>query len=151
MRKEFRVGWKSSHAAMQFAHRLDSLRSLSMVKKVADAFFLSEKGMSVVKARRLDEARSHEEAEALSHTDIDDKLRLIGEFFEFLSVKRASVNEARPPKAPKLREDRQLDCLWARVVNFGGKIQYAFDVQISGSIADAVSALTVFTRKVFRD
>jgi hypothetical protein len=141
VRREFNVGWNTSHARMQFKHRLDFSRSLGLVKKVADGYFLSEKGMAVVRQRRLDQAKSDDEAQALSHNDIEDKLRLIGEFFEFISIKRASVNDARPPHSPKLKEERHLDCLWARVINFGGKIQYAFEVQIGGSIADAIERL----------
>ena len=86
-------------------------------------------------------AKGKSEAEAISQGDIEDKLKLIGDFFEFMSIKRATVNEARPESAPKLTENRQLDCLWARVVHFGGKVQYAFEVQVGGNISDAIERL----------
>lgn len=133
--------WKKSHAKMQFRHRLDWLRSLSIVNKLADSFYLSKSGMEDSTLRRLKAARGKNEAEAISHGDIEDKLKLIGDFFEFMSIKRATVNEARPGTAPKLTENRQLDCLWARVVHFGGKVQYAFEVQVGGNISDAIERL----------
>jgi hypothetical protein len=77
----------------------------------------------------------------MSHNEIENKLKAIGEFFEFISVKRAPVNDARPAHAPRLAENRQLDCLWARVINFGGKVQYAFEVQLGGNISDAIERL----------
>jgi hypothetical protein len=58
-----------------------------------------------------------------------------------MSVKRASVNDARPARTAKLAEDRQLDCLWARVIHFGGKVQYAFEVQLGGNMSDAIERL----------
>jgi len=133
--------WKKSHAKMQFRHRLDWLRSLSIVNKLADSFYLSKTGMEDRTQRRLKTAKGQTEAESISHGDIEDKLKLIGDFFEFLSIKRATVNEARPAKATKLSENRQLDCLWARVVHFGGKVQYAFEVQVGGNISDAIERL----------
>jgi len=133
--------WKTSHAKMQFRHRLDWLRSLSIVNKLADSFYLSKAGMEGRTQRRLKAAKGQTEAELISHGDIEDKLKLIGDFFEFLSIKRATVNEARPAKATKLSESRQLDCLWARVVHFSGKVQYAFEVQVGGNISDAIERL----------
>jgi len=133
--------WKISHAKMQFRHRLDWLRSLSIVNKLADSFYLSKTGMEDRAQRRLRNAKGQAEAEQISHGDIEDKLKLIGDFFQFMSIKRAAVNEARPANAPKLTENRQLDCLWARVVHFGGKVQYAFEVQVGGNISDAIERL----------
>lgn len=133
--------WKVSHAKMQFRHRLDWLRSLSIVNKLADSLYLSKAGMEDRTQRRLRTAKGQAEAEEISHGDMEDKLKLIGDFFQFMSVKRATVNEARPDSAPKLVENRQLDCLWARVVHFGGKVQYAFEVQVGGNISDAIERL----------
>ena len=135
------ANWKVSHAKRQFTHRLDWLRSLSVVKKLADSFYLSRTGMEERTQRRLEAAKGKEDAESISHGDIEDKLKLIGDFFQFMSIKRATVNEARPVKAPKLSENRQLDCLWARFVHFGGKVQYAFEVQVGGNISDAIERL----------
>jgi hypothetical protein len=133
--------WSTNHAKMQFRHRLDWLRSLGIVSKLADGYYLSKTGMEQSVKTRMSAATQKEEAESISHNDLEDKLKAIGEFFEFLSVKRATVNEARPSQVPKLTENRQLDCLWARVIHFGGKVQYAFEVQVGGSISDAIERL----------
>ncbi len=54
---------------------------------------------------------------------------------------RASVNDARPAHTARLSEDRQLDCLWARVIHFYGKVQYAFEVQVGGNTSNAIERL----------
>jgi hypothetical protein len=133
--------WNRRHSEMQFRHRLDWLRSLEIIARVADGYYLSTAGMGVTTEAKIRAARSPADGEAISHNDIEDKLRMIGEFFEFMSIKRATVNEARPARTTKLSERRQLDCLWARVIHFGGKVQYAFEVQIGGNIADAIERL----------
>jgi len=133
--------WNPSHSKMQFRHRLDWLRSLDIINKVADGYYLSTSGMGATAQAKVRAARSPADGEVISHNDIENKLRVIGEFFEFMSIKRASVNDARPVRTAKLSEDRQLDCLWARVIHFGGKVQYAFEVQIGGNISDAIERL----------
>jgi hypothetical protein len=135
------VRWSSSHSHMQFKHRVDWLRSLDIISKVSDDYFLSPSGMEATTRVKMGAARSAADREAISHNDIENKLRLIGEFFEFMSIKRASVNDARPARTAKLCEDRQLDCLWARVIHFGGKVQYAFEVQLQGNVSDAIERL----------
>ncbi len=141
IRETWNVTWNSNHARMQFKHRLEWLRALGMVNKVADTYYLSKLGMREATQRRVMEMPDAKAVEDVSHNDIENKLKAIGEFFEFTSIKRAPVNDARPTGAPQLSENRQLDCLWARVINFGGKVQYAFEVQLGGSIADAIERL----------
>lgn len=141
IRKATGVNWKASHARMQFTHRIDWLRSLSIVRKIADSFYLSTTAMDDLVRTKSERASSEVEKASISHNDIEDKLRAIGEFFEFMSIKRAPVNDARPTSVPRLVENRQLDCLWARVIHFGGKVQYAFEVQLGGNIADAIERL----------
>lgn len=133
--------WKPAHARMQFKHRLDWLRSLDIVNKVADGYYLSVGGMEATAEAKRRAARSANERDAISHNDIEDKLKSIGQFFEFMAIKRASVNDARPARVAKLKENRQLDCLWARIIHFGGKVQYAFEVQLSGNVSDAIERL----------
>jgi hypothetical protein len=141
VRQKWSVRWNDRHASIQFKHRLDWLRSLGMINKVADGYYLAKAGIREVTRRRVQAATGEGAAEKVSHSDIEDKLTAIGEFFEFVSIKRAMVNEARPTNTPRLSENRQLDCLWARVIQFGGKVQYAFEVQLSGSISDAIERL----------
>jgi hypothetical protein len=133
--------WNRDHAKMQFKHRVDWLRSLEIISRVADGYYLSTRGMEeTAQAKRL-AAASPDQRDAISHNDIENKLKSIGEFFEFMSIKRASVNDARPSSTTKLSENRQLDCLWARVIHFGGKVQYAFEVQVGGNMSDAIERL----------
>ena len=150
IRKRWNPLWSTKHARMQYKHRLDWLRSLEIVKKVADSYYLSKSGMKAVVRDQTRTARSADEREVISHNDFEDKLVSIGEFFDFMSIKRASVNDARPTQASKLRENRQLDCLWARLIPFGGKVQYAFEIQLGGNISDAIERLemvAIFVQK----
>lgn len=133
--------WTPRHARMQFKHRIDWLRSLDIINRVADTYYLSAHGMEATTQAKTRAARSSEKRDAISHNDIEDKLKSIGEFFEFMAIKRASVNDARPVRVPKLSENRQLDCLWARIIHFGGRVQYAFEVQLSGNVSDAIERL----------
>jgi len=141
MKQLHQVNWKTSHAKMQFRHRLEFLRSVGLMRKLADGYYLSKIGMDLIQDVKRGNAQSAKEKEKISHNEIENKLRMIGDFFEFTSLKRASVNDARPSRLPALKEDRQLDCLWARAVSFGGEIQYAFEVQVGGSISDAIERL----------
>ncbi len=150
IRKNSDMRWNAGHTRMQFKHRIEWLRSLGLVNKVADTYYLSKLGLKELTQRKVAEAGSGDAAKAASHNDIEDKLQAIGEFFEFMSIKRASVNEARPPVAPRLSENRQLDCLWARVIHFGGKVQYAFEVQLGGNISDAIERLEMVASFVQR-
>lgn len=122
IRANFKVEWNSNHAKMQFKHRLEWLRALGIVNKGADAYYLAKAGIREATRRRVLATPDAEAARDVSHNDVEDKLQAIGEFFEFMSIKRASVNEARPTNTPRLVENRQLDCLWARVIHFGGKV-----------------------------
>jgi hypothetical protein len=141
MRKTYRVKWNANHARMQFKHRIEWLRAIGFVNNVADEYYLSKMGIQEATRRRVRELPDARAIDEVSHSEIENKLKAIGEFFEFISVKRASVNDARPAGALRLAENRQLVCLWARVINFGGKVQYAFEVQLGGNISDAIERL----------
>lgn len=68
-------------------------------------------------------------------------MKFIGEFFQFEVRKNPSINDVLPSSALRLKEKRQLDCLWVRTVHFAGKIQYPLEIQIAGSIADTIERL----------
>lgn len=141
IRRTIQKRWTRNHARMQFKHRVDWLRSLDIVNRVADGYYLSVGGMEETAQAKMRAAGSIHERDAISHNDIEDKLKSIGQFFEFMAIKRASVNDARPARVARLSENRQLDCLWARIIHFGGKVQYAFEVQLSGNVSDAIERL----------
>lgn len=132
--------WSSQHMRSQLRFRLDWLRSMDVVDFIAGRFMLSKKGIRDVSRSKVAHATSTDDERRISHNDIENKLTTIGAFFQFEVKKRASVNEILPP-SNRLREDRQLDSLWVRFVHFAGKLQYPFEVQLSGSIADAIERL----------
>ena len=76
-------------------------------------------------------------------------MRLIGEFFEFETTARASINDVLPSYALKLAEgDRQLDCLWVRYSPFGGKIKFPIEIHLGGNLADTIDRLETVSEYV---
>jgi hypothetical protein len=136
--------WSAQHLRSQLRFRLDWLRSLQRIDFVAGRYYLSRTGLHGLAARTRRSAKQAgprgRSAATQSHNDIENKLTTIGAFFQFDVKKRASVNDILPA-ANRLREDRQVDSLWVRFVHFGGRVQYPFEVQLSGSIADAIERL----------
>lgn len=135
------VSWSRQHALSQFNHRLNWLRSLGFVTSVGEEYLLSQKGLKVYTEFLQQKVTSFEEARQISHSDLEEKMRFIGEFFQFEVRKRPSVNDIFPPGAYRLKEERQLDCLWVRTIHFAGKLQYPIEIQIAGSIADTIERL----------
>lgn len=135
--------WKERYFANQFRHRLDWLRSMNFVENVADEFLLSRQGLKTLTLFMAPEELPESEKLALSHNELEQKIKAVGEFFQFEAIKRPSVNKVLPNRALKLKEDRQLDCLWVRVVHFGGKVQYPIEIQLGGNIADTIERLEI--------
>lgn len=133
--------WSQQHAHSQFNHRLNWLRSMGFVTTVGGEYLLSREGLKAYTRLLRQTITSLREAQRLSHNDIEEKMRFIGEFFQFEVRKRPSVNEILPSSASKLKEKRQLDCLWVRTIHFAGKLQYPIEIQIAGSIADTIERL----------
>lgn len=140
--------WKSSTVSDQFNHRISWLRALGFVDFVGGSFLLSEEGLRFLTALRAQTAKTASERLEVSHQDLEEKMKVVGEFFQFDARKRASVNFLLPKDAHKLKEDRQLDCLWVRYVHFGGRVQYPIEIQISGSIADTIERLETVSQFV---
>lgn len=137
----FVKSWKKGYANSQFLHRLNWLRSLGYIDSVSREYFLTEMGSKIIKELKQQEATTKDQKQEISHNDIEDKVKLIGEFFEFKAKKRESINAVLPTHIKLKEGDRQFDCLWVRYVHFGGKIQYPIEIQIGGNIADAISRL----------
>ncbi len=135
------TSWSRQHALSQFNHRLNWLRSLGFVVSVGGEYLLSEKGLKVYVGLLRRKVTSSEEERRISHSDLEEKMRFIGEFFQFEVRKRPSVNDIFPPGAYRMKEERQLDCLWVRTIHFAGKLQYPIEIQIAGSIADTIERL----------
>lgn len=139
--------WSKQHLSSQLRFRLDWLRSLDLVDFITGQYYISRKGSQI---RRIDlesTAATRTEREEIAHNDIEDKLSLIGAFFQFEVKKRAKLNDILP-RSSQLKENRQVDSLWVRFVHFGGKIQYPFEVQLSGSMADAIERLEMVANVV---
>jgi uncharacterized protein with NRDE domain len=117
---------------------------------VSGKYLLTDRGLRELTESRKQAAASDDQKEEISHNELENKLKTIGEFFQFVATKRASVNEIIPDSAQKLKEARQVDCLWVRMVHFGGKIQYAIEVQIAGNISDTIERLEMVSGFVQR-
>jgi hypothetical protein len=132
--------WSQQHINSQLRFRVDWLRSIGLVDFVAGRYYVSRRGSQLRRLELESTATTPAHREQIAHSDIEDKLRLIGAFFQFDVKKRASLNDILPTSS-QLRENRQVDSLWVRFVHFGGKLQYPFEVQLSGSMADAIERL----------
>lgn len=133
----------------QFDHRLNWLRALGYVDVVARQYFLTDRGLKMVAEIKQKAVATVEEKQEISHRDLEDNMRLIGEFFEFETTDRASINDALPSYALKLTEgDRQLDCLWVRYIPFAGKIKFPIEIHLGGNLADTIDRLETVSEYV---
>lgn len=142
--------WKHQYIKTQFQHRLDWLRSLGFVQSIGTNYLLSSNGLRIALELKKENAKTSKEAIEVSHHEFEQKIKFLGEFFQFEARNRPSVNDVLPSSKPKLRKDRQLDCLWVRTVHFAGKIQYPVEIQISGSIADSIERLEIVANFVHK-
>jgi hypothetical protein len=118
---------------------------------VTHQIILTERGLKLASRIKVSALGAQEQRAEVSHNDLEDKVKLIGEFFEFEAKKRPSVNEALPTYALKFKEgDRQLDCLWVRYVPFAGKMKFPIEIQLGGNLADAIDRLETVAQFVQR-
>lgn len=126
----------------QFEHRLNWLRALGLVDVVARKYYATEMGMKLLSELKIRQEKSWEKRMEISHGELEDRLVVIGQFFEFEATKRPSINAVLPTYAIKLSEsDRQLDCLWVRYVHFAGKVKFPIEVHLGGNLADTIDRL----------
>jgi len=129
--------------------RYNWLRGFGYASVVAHQIFLSDKGLKLLSHARLREAPTEERRTEVSHADLEDKIKIIGEFFEFEAKKRPSLNDALPTYALKLREKgRQLDCLWVRYIPFAGRVKFPVEIQLGGNLADSLDRLETVSQYV---
>jgi hypothetical protein len=154
--REVEQNWEKEMLPIRFAKnqcpiRYNWLRGFGYASLVAHQMILTERGLKLASQLKLSEVRDEERRATISHNDLEDKIKLIGEFFEFEAKKRPSVNEALPTYALKFREgDRQLDCLWVRYIPFAGKIKFPIEIQLGGNLADALERLETVSQFVKR-
>lgn len=121
--------------------RYNWLRGFGLASVVAHEILLTEKGLKLAAELRLRSVPTQQERTRVSHLDLENKMKIIGEFFEFEAKTRPSLNEALPSYALKLREgDRQLDCLWVRYIPFAGIVRFPVEVQLGGNLADSLES-----------
>jgi hypothetical protein len=133
----------------QFDHRLNWLRALGYVDVVARQHFLTDRGLKLAAEINQRAVVTAEEKQRISHRDLEDNIRFIGNFFEFETTARASINDVLPSYALKLVEgDRQLDCLWVRYIPFGGKIKFPIEIHLGGNMADTIDRLETVSEYV---
>lgn len=129
--------------------RYNWLRGFGYASVVAHEIFLTEKGLKLAADMRLSGAPTGKERTDVSHVDLEEKMKVIGEFFEFEARKRPSLNDALPSYALKLREgDRQLDCLWVRYIPFAGHVKFPVEIQLGGNLADSLDRLETVSQYV---
>lgn len=129
--------------------RYNWLRGFGYASVVAHQIFLTDKGLKLLSHVRLGEALTEKQRTEVSHADLEDKIKIIGEFFEFEAKKRPSLNDALPTYALKLREGgRQLDCLWVRYIPFAGKVKFPVEIQLGGNLADSLDRLETVSQYV---
>ncbi len=151
--KEVEEKWAERMKPLTFAKnqapiRYNWLRGFGYASVVAHQLFLTDKGLKLAAVLRLSEVPTDRRTQ-ISHGDLEDKIKIIGEFFEFEAKKRASVNDALPTYAIKLQEgDRQLDCLWVRYIPFAGHVKFPVEIQLGGNLADSLDRLETVTQYV---
>jgi DNA-directed RNA polymerase subunit H (RpoH/RPB5) len=133
----------------QFEHRLNWLRAFGYADVVARNYLLTERGLKLAAEVKQKNVKTSKEKHKVSHQDLEDSIRVIGEFFEFETSPSASLNEVLPSYALKLSEgDRQLDCLWVRYIHFGGKIKFPIEIHLGGNLADTTDRLETVSEYV---
>jgi hypothetical protein len=149
LRAEWEAKMPVKLAASQFDHRLNWIRGLGHVDVVARNYFLTDRGLKLAAEIKRRAAATLEEKQDISHKDLEDRVKLIGEFFEFETAGGPSLNEVLPSYAIKLTEaDRRLDCLWIRYVPFGGKLKFPIEIHLAGSLADTIDRLETVSEYV---
>ncbi len=149
LRTEWETRMSVKFSGNQFEHRLNWLRALGYVDVVARNYLLTERGLKLVAEVKQKNVDTVEEKQKVSHKDLEDSIKIIGEFFEFETSPSVSINEVLPSYALKLTEgDRQLDCLWVRYIHFGGKIKFPIEIHLGGNLADTIDRLETVSEYV---
>lgn len=140
------VGWKTD---AQINWRLNWLLGLGIIEITSGKYYLTDVGIEQLKLMQDEAIESQEKPEKekkedlveITHSDLEDKLRYIGEFFEFESVKRPKINMMLPEDRQLKSSNKELDGLWIKKIPLGGKIYYPIEVQIGGNLSDIIDRL----------
>ncbi|MBK7978822.1 MAG: hypothetical protein IPK06_02175 [Ignavibacteriae bacterium] len=141
-----KIGWQTD---AQVGWRLNWLLSLGIIETTSNKYYLTEFGnekklelkeIALTKFEKTEKAKE-EKIEKISHSDLEDKLQYIGDFFEFISIKRPRINEMLPEDRKLKSSNKELDGLWIKKIPMGGKIYYPIEVQIGGNLSDTIDRL----------
>jgi len=143
---KIKPGWKTD---AQVGWRLNWLLSLGILETTSNKYYLTEYGIeSKLKLNEIEITKTEktakgkeEKIEKISHSDLEDKLKYIGDFFEFISIKRPRINEMLPDDRKLKSSNKELDGLWIKKIPMGGKIYYPIEVQIGGNLSDTIDRL----------
>ena len=152
----YHMGWKTD---AQIGWRLYWLLSLEFVEVTSGKYYLTEKGLSALNeilkiqiAKRPEAPRKVErKLDKLSHSDLEDKMKYIGDFFEFEAIKRPSINLMLPKERRLRSSKKELDGIWIKKIAMGGRIYYPIEIQIGGNLSDTIDRLEIvsdFAQKV---
>ena len=152
----YHTGWETD---AQIVWRLYWLLSLEFVEVTSGKHYLTEKGISalneILKIQITKKVEAPKEVkrdlEKFSHSDLEDKIRYIGDFFEFEAIKRPSINSMLPEERQLKSSNKELDGLWIKKIPMGGRIYYPIEIQIGGNLSDTIDRLETvsdFAQKV---
>ena len=79
--------------------------------------------------------------EKFSHSDLEGKLKYMGDFFEFETIKKPAINVMLPEERQLKSSSKELDGLWIKRIPMGGRIYYPIEIQIGGNLSDTIDRL----------
>jgi len=152
----YHTGWKTD---AQIRWRVYWLLSLEYVDVTSNKYYLTEKGIAAlneilkikISENKIPKKEIKKKLEKISHSDLEDKMKYIGDFFEFEAIEKPRVNIMLPPERQLKSFNKELDGLWIKKIPMGGKIYYPIEIQISGNLSDTIDRLETisdFAQKV---
>ncbi len=150
------TGWKTE---TQIIYRIYWLLSLEFVEISSGKYYLTEKGITALNAilkyqltKNIEtEIEVKQDLESISHSDLEDKMKYIGDFFEFEAIKRPNINLMLTMERQLKSSNKELDGLWIKKIPMGGKIYFPIEIQIGGNLSDTIDRLETvsdFAQKV---
>ncbi len=153
---KYHKGWETDN---QILWRLYWLLSLEFVDVTSGKYYLTEKGIialnEILKIQLTKKLEApieiKKDLESFSHSDLEDKMKYIGDFFEFEAIKRPDLNLMLTEERQLKSSNKELDGLWIKKIPMGGKIYFPIEIQIGGNLSDTIDRLETvsdFAQKV---
>lgn len=146
LENQLHFGWKTD---AQTVWRLNWLLSLGYIELTSGKYYFTEKGIEelnrlkkeIVEKAEETKKDKQEKLEEISHSDLEDKIKHIGDFFEFDAIKKPKINIMLPEDRQLKSSGKELDGLWIKKIPMGGKIFYPIEIQIGGNLSDTIDRL----------